>query len=180
MIHPDRQEKVIPRSLFGGFASPPYSFRPLERDDLAVLADWLRTPEVAHWWGDPDEEFALIEEDLDGADMAQWIVSLGNATFAYAQAYEVHAWPQAHFAYLPAGSMAVDAFIGEPALLGGGHGPRFLRTLAQRLIEAGAPLVAIDPDIANERAQRAYRKAGFRGGETVWTKAGWAVLMIFG
>ena len=172
--------KVNIRPLFGGFASPPYLFRPVERDDLVILSDWLRTPEVARWWGDPDEEFALIEEDLDGAEMAQWIVTLEKAPFAYAQAYEVHAWPQAHFAHLPSGAVAVDAFIGEPAFLGRGHGARFLRALAERLIAAGAPLVAIDPAATNERARRAYRKAGFRGDETVWTPAGSAVLMTFG
>ena len=168
------------RQLFDEFVSPPYSFRPPERDDLRLLSDWLRTPEVTRWWGDPDEEFALIEEDLASADMAQWIVAFENADFAYAQAYEVRAWPQAHFAHLPSGAIAVDAFIGEPSFLGRGHGARFLRALAERLIGAAAPLVVIDPLATNERARRAYRKAGFRGEEAVWTPAGSAVLMTFG
>ncbi|MGC1576964.1 MAG: GNAT family N-acetyltransferase [Beijerinckiaceae bacterium] len=167
---------VAPRR---SFASRPYSFRPLARDDLPLLANWLRTPEVVRWWGEPERELALIEEDLDAAEMAQWIVSCENVAFAYAQAFEVHAWPQPHLAHLPSGAMAVDAFIGEPGMIGRGHGARFLRLLAERLIGAGAPLVVIDPDADNHRARRAYRKAGFRGDALVDTDAGPVVLMVF-
>ena len=56
---------VAPRR---SFTSRPYSFRPLARDDLPLLANWLRTPEVVRWWGEPTRKFALIEEDLDAAD----------------------------------------------------------------------------------------------------------------
>jgi len=40
-------------------------------------------------------------------------------------------------------------------------------------------LVAIDPDIQNHRARRAYERAGFRGDTEVMTDSGPAVLMIF-
>jgi aminoglycoside 6'-N-acetyltransferase len=166
-------------SIFTGVPSSPYSFRAVTRDDLPLLRRWLETPEVVRWWGDPDEELALIEEDLDAAAMAQWIVSFEEAPFAYAQAYEVHAWPQSHLAHLPSGAMAVDAFIGEPGMIDRGHGARFLRLLADELIGAGAPLVVIDPDAGNRRARRAYRKAGFRGDAVVETSGGSAVLMVF-
>jgi RimJ/RimL family protein N-acetyltransferase len=39
--------------------------------------------------------------------------------------------------------------------------------------------VAIDPDIHNHRARRAYKKAGFRGDTEVVTNSGPAILMIF-
>ena len=161
------------------FASRPYSFRPLARGDLPLVATWLRTPEVVRWWGEPKRELALIKEDLDAAEMTQWIVSCEKAAFAYAQAYEVQAWPQPHLAHLPSGAMAVDAFIGEPEMIGRGHGARFLRLLVDELIGAGAPLVVIDPDADNHRARRAYRKAGFRGDALVDTAAGSIVLMVF-
>jgi aminoglycoside 6'-N-acetyltransferase len=168
------------RPLASGFAWPPYSFRALARDDLAMITQWLHAREVVRWWGDPGEEFALIEGDLDGGAMAQWIVSLEGAPFAYAQAYEVQAWPQTHFAHLPLGAVAIDTFIGAPHFIGRGHGARFLRALAERLTEAGVPLVVIDPDVTNKRARRAYRKAGFRGEEIVPTESGSAVVMTFG
>lgn len=148
--------------------------------DIPMLDAWLRTPEVARWWGDPDREAALIRADLatPGA-MTMEIVSFDDAPFAYAQNYDVDTWPQPHFELLPPGSRAVDAFIGEPAMIGCGHGAAFLRLLALRLRREGAPMVAIDPAADNFRARRAYDKAGFRTAAIAPTQDGPAALMIF-
>ena len=156
-----------------------YDFRPAAPADLALLGVWLRTPEVVRWWGEPEEQAALLREDLDEPRMVMRIVSFEGRPFAYAQDYAVHDWPQPHFAHLPPGSRAIDAFIGEPDMLGRGHGSAFLGLLATRLRAEGAPAVAIDPDLDNLRAQRAYRKAGFRGDAMVATREGPAILMIF-
>ncbi len=138
-----------------------YSFRPVQHSDLPMLRRWLHSPEVVRWWGDPDEQAALLAGDLSEPLMVMRIVSLNGMPFAYAQDYDVGSWPQPQFADLPAGTRAIDAFIGEPAMIGRGHGAAFLRLLAQRLIDEGAPVVAIDPDARNSRARRAYAKAGF-------------------
>ena len=138
-----------------------YRFRPTTRLDLPMLREWLETPDVVRWWGDPAEQYALLAEDLDEPAMTMLIVSFQGTDFAYAQHYAVHRWPQPHFAHLTAGTRAIDAFVGVPAMLGKGHGRAFLRQLAMDLIAAGAPIVAIDPDIANARARAAYAAAGF-------------------
>ncbi|HEY3718622.1 MAG TPA: GNAT family N-acetyltransferase [Roseiarcus sp.] len=156
-----------------------YCFRPVRSDDLPLLRVWLRTPEVARWWGDPDEQAALLEEDLAEPNMVMRIVSLDGKPFAYAQDYDVHGWPQDHFARLPPGSRAIDSFIGEPEMIGRGHGSAYLRLLAARLRAEGAPVVAIDPAVDNMRARRAYEKAGFSGDRIVETSEALAVLMIF-
>ena len=158
----------------------PYTLRTMIADDLPMVARWLATPEVVTWWGDPGEQYALVSEDLGNPDMLQWIVSFEGRPFAYAQAYQVHVWPQPHFAHLPPGSMAIDAFTGEPDMIGRGHGGVFLRALALRLRADGAPVVAIDPDEDNLRARRAYARAGFVGDTLVETGEGPAVLMLFG
>jgi aminoglycoside 6'-N-acetyltransferase len=160
-------------------ASDPYAFREMTVDDLPMVARWLATPEVVEWWGEPEEQYALVAGDLDDPQMLQWIVSFEGRPFAYAQAYQVHVWPQPHFAHLPPGSMAIDAFTGEPDVIGAGHGGVFLRQLAQRLRAEGAPVVAIDPDEDNTRARRAYARAGFVGDTVVETGEGPAVLMLF-
>lgn len=138
-----------------------YSFRPATHADLSLLRRWLLTPEVVRWWGDPVEQAALLESDLNEPLMVMRIVSLDDRPFAYAQDYDVSTWPQRQFAHLPAGSRAIDAFIGEPEMIGRGHGAAFLRQLAELLLKEGAPVVAIDPDAANLRARRAYARAGF-------------------
>jgi aminoglycoside 6'-N-acetyltransferase len=140
----------------------PYRFRSIIDADLPMLERWLRTPEVARWWGDPAEQFALLKEDFGEPLMRQWIVEYGQRPFAYAQAYEAHTWPQIHLQDLPSGAQAIDVFVGERDMLGCGHGSAFVGLLADILIREGAPLVAIDPEAGNLWARRAFARAGFR------------------
>ncbi len=156
-----------------------YSFRPAAADDLPRLRRWLHAPEVVRWWGNPTAQLELLGADLNEPRMAMRLVSFNGRPFAYAEDYEVHAWPQAHLAYLPRGARAIDSFIGWPSMIGRGHGQAYLRLLAERLCAEGAPLVAIDPAIDNIRARSAYEKAGFRTEATVATEAGPAVLMLY-
>jgi aminoglycoside 6'-N-acetyltransferase len=156
-----------------------YDFRPATHEDLPLFKAWLSTPDVVRWWGDPDEQLALLAEDLDEPAMVMRVVSHLGRPFAYVQDYAVDAWPQPHLAHLPAGARAIDAFVGEPDMIGRGHGAAFLRLRAQALMAEGAPVVAIDPDADNLRARRAYERAGFVGDELVETGEGPAILMIF-
>jgi aminoglycoside 6'-N-acetyltransferase len=158
----------------------PYSFRRASGADLPRLKRWLRTPEAARWWGNPRLEFETLCADLAEPRMTMLIVALRGRPFAYAQHYEVHAWPQAHLAHLPQGARAIDSFIGWPSMIGRGHGQAYLRLLAEQLLAEGAPLVAIDPDAANLRARRAYEKAGFRPAGSAAAEPGQAVLMLYG
>ncbi len=160
-------------------ATSPYSFRPVVAGDLPRLRRWLKTSEVARWWGDPEREFELLRADLDEPQMTMRIVSFHGRPFAYAQDYEVHAWPQSHLTHLPQGSRAIDSFVGLPSMIGRGHGAAYLRRLAERLCAEGAPLVATDPAAENFRARRAYARAGFTADDLVATDAGPAVLMIY-
>jgi aminoglycoside 6'-N-acetyltransferase len=157
----------------------PYRFRPFSRDDIPMIGRWVRTPEAMRWWGEPAEQLALVAGDLDEPLMRQWIVECRGRPFAYAQAYPVDAWPQPHFTGLPAGTVAVDTFIGVPEMIGCGHGGAFLRAFAAMLIAAGARAVAIDPDAANMRARRAYARAGFVERGEAKTDAGPVIVMLF-
>ena len=97
------------------------------RADLPLLRVWLRMPEVVRWWGDPEEQYALLDEDLNEPRMVMPLVLFGGQPFAYVQDYAVGDWPQPHFKGLPAGARAIDAFVGEPDMIGRGHGSTFLR-----------------------------------------------------
>jgi aminoglycoside 6'-N-acetyltransferase len=156
-----------------------YSFRKFVRSDLPVISRWLRTPEAERWWGDPEVEYGLLVEDLEEPQMRQWIVECDGRAFAYSQAYDPGHWPQAHLIHLPAGSVMIDTFIGEPEMLGVGHGSRYLREFASMLMDEGASCVAIDPAAENHRARRAYARAGFAGDVVVKSESGPVVVMIF-
>ena len=156
---------------------PAYVFRSLAAGDLAMIQRWLETPEVVRWWGDPDEQFALVSGDLDHPDMDQFIVALDEHPFGYIQCYPLSTWNQS-FGIQPAATRGIDQFIGEPDMIGRGHGSSFIRQFVDELLASGVPRVVTDPDPGNGRAVRAYAKAGFQSERVVETPDGPALLMV--
>lgn len=156
-----------------------YGFHRVTHSDLPMLEQWLQTPEVQQWWGDPEHELQLIVEDMDNPDMVQLIGMLDGHPIAYIQHFEVHAWPQKHLQDLPQGARAVDCFIGIPSLIGKGHGAKLLAMLAKQLNAQGVRVLCIDPDPENQRARSAYVNAGFVEHGLIETPEGPAVLMFY-
>jgi aminoglycoside 6'-N-acetyltransferase len=78
----------------------------------------------------------------------------------------------------PAATRGIDQFIGEPDMIGRGHGSGFIRQFTDTLLRSGIPRVVTDPDPDNGRAVRAYAKAGFQGERLVDTPDGPALLMV--
>ena len=137
---------------------PSYSFRPVTVDDFEMLAAWKREPHVAQWWGS-DEPYDA--DTLRDSRLAMRIVEADGAPFAFIQDYDVHGWEGHHFAYLPSGSRGTDQFIGDPTMIGRGHGSAFIAQRTVELFAAGAPVLAVDPHPDNTRAIAVYRKVGF-------------------
>lgn len=137
-----------------------YDFRPVEDDDMHMLRDWLARPHVAEWWDDDDDD--PLDEDIpEGGDIRKWVVSLEGEPIAYLQDYRVHAWADHPFSFLDPGARGIDMYIGPADFIGCGHGSAMVRQHALKLIDEGAPQVAIDPHPDNIRAVRAYENAGF-------------------
>jgi aminoglycoside 6'-N-acetyltransferase len=157
--------------------APVYAFQPMTLDDLPMIRRWLETPEVAHWWGDPDEQYALVSSDLDHPDMDQFIVTTDDRPFGYVQCYALSAWNQG-FGAQPLATRGIDQFIGEPGMIGRGHGSAFIRQFGDSLLASGIPRIVTDPDPENVRAVRAYAKAGFQSERVVETPDGLALLMV--
>jgi aminoglycoside 6'-N-acetyltransferase len=157
--------------------APDYIFHPMSAADLPLIRRWLETPEVVHWWGQPDEQYALVSGDFDHPDMDQFIVALDDHRFGYIQCYALSAWNQ-NFGSQPPRTRGIDQFIGEPEMIGRGHGSSFIRQFADNLLTSGIPRVVTDPDPDNARAVRAYVKAGFQSERVVDTPDGPALLMV--
>lgn len=153
-------------------------FRPIERADLPVVRRWLEMPHVREWWGEADEQFAIVSGDLDVPTMEQFIVTADGRPFGYLQTCDLASWPDPAFADQPRGTRAIDQLIGEPDMIGKGHGSAFIRAFVDRLLAAEAPRVITDPHPANRRAVHAYAKAGFREVRLVDTLDGPALLML--
>lgn len=139
-------------------AADQYSFRKATVDDLPLLAAWRATPHVREWW-DPDGSYDA--EDLADPRVARWIVSTAGRPFAYMQDYTVHGWEDHHFAGLPQGARGIDQYIGDPGMIGVGHGSAFIRARMRALFDSGVPVIGTDPHPANERAIAVYKKVGF-------------------
>ncbi|MBW5433426.1 acetyltransferase [Bradyrhizobium canariense] len=154
-----------------------YTFRPMTAADLPLIRRWLREVHVREWWGDPDEQFALVSGDLDEPAMEQFIVLAGDKPFGYLQCYRLTAWntglgPQ------PEATRGIDQFIGEGDMIGRGHGSALIRQFADAQLRQGLPRIVTDPDPLNARAVRAYEKAGFAPDRMVETPDGAALLMV--
>jgi aminoglycoside 6'-N-acetyltransferase len=154
-----------------------YVFHPMSAADLPMIRRWLETPEVVRWWGQPDQQYALVSGDLDHPDMDQFIVAVGDHPFGYIQCYALSTWNQG-FGAQPEKARGIDQFIGEPDMIGRGHGSGFIRQFVDTLLISGIPRLLTDPDPNNGRAVRAYEKAGFDRDRMVDTPDGPALLMV--
>jgi aminoglycoside 6'-N-acetyltransferase len=139
-----------------------YGFRPVTAEDLPMLSAWLEQPHVAEWWDDVDDKLAEIREAMLDPSTRPFIVELQGRPIGYVQCYDPHLEDDHPYRDQPKGTLGIDQFIGEPELVGIGHGSRLIATFTDGLFRDGAPRVIVDPDPANERAIRAYAKAGFR------------------
>jgi aminoglycoside 6'-N-acetyltransferase len=127
--------------------------RPLGLDDLERIVAIQTEPEVALWWGPPDEAELRRQAEARADDMALAIETDGEIV-GLIQYYEEND-PDCRHA-------AIDIFLTTQAQ-GRGLGVDALRTLARYLIdERGHHRLTIDPAVENTRAIRAYEKVGFR------------------
>jgi len=141
---------------------PIYDFRAVEEADLDLLAQWIKQPHWAEWWGDPVKEIAEIREHMDSVSVEPLIVELDGQPIAYLQSYDPHLEDDHPYADQPFGTVGVDLSIGPAELLNAGHGSAILAQFVEELFEEGAARVIIDPSPDNARAVAAYRKAGFQ------------------
>jgi len=124
--------------------------RPLADGDEAELLRIHRTPEVARWWGAPDEGFPWIDEP----GSTRLTIEVDGAVAGLIQ-FSEELEPRYRHA-------AIDLFL-DPALNRRGLGTEAVRRVVRHLIDdRGHHRITIDPAAANAAAIRAYEKAGFR------------------
>lgn len=135
-----------------------YEFRQITMDDLDLLMEWQARPHVREWWGSGEP---YDQEKISDPRVLRWIVSTDERPFAFMQDYTVHGWEDHHFAQLPKGSRGIDQYVGDPDMIGVGHGSAFISARMQALFDEGAPIITTDPHPDNKRAISVYKKLGF-------------------
>jgi aminoglycoside 6'-N-acetyltransferase len=128
--------------------------RPLAEADVARLVELGADPEVARWWPGLTHEHVLAKARGEDDEVVGYaIVADGEV------AGLIQHWEETDVDFRHAG---IDIFLGTP-YHGRGLGTDAVRALAGHLArDLGFHRIVIDPAAANERAVRAYEKAGFK------------------
>ena len=146
-------------------------FRPLTREDFALLAAWLDEPHVARWWPDPhgpEDLEATFGPTIDGTDLAEVrIVTVDGAPVGLVQRYRLRDEPAWRAALAPSGvpddAFGIDYLIGDPDHIGRGLGSRMIAAFVadswSRYPETTACVVGVHRD--NRRSVRALERVGF-------------------
>ncbi|MFC3170043.1 GNAT family N-acetyltransferase [Paracoccus fontiphilus] len=152
-------------------SGPVLSFTPVTAADLPLLAAWMDQPHWRDWWSDDvATELGYIRDIIAGRDSTRaFLFRLDGRPVGYIQVWwiadaRVEPWlSDAPWVMdLPDDAVGVDLSIGPPDLLSQGIGSQVLARFVAMLRAEGHRTIVIDPDIANHRAIRAYRKAGFQ------------------
>jgi RimJ/RimL family protein N-acetyltransferase len=123
--------------------------RPLAKQHEAELLRIHRAPEVALWWGLPEEGFPWTDEP----DATRFAIEVDGKVAGLIQFGEEPTPKYRH--------ATIDLFL-DPALHGQGIGTEAVRRLVRHLIhERGHHRITIDPGVENKAAIRSYEKAGF-------------------
>jgi len=161
----------------GSMPFPTYRFHAVTTADLPLLRKWLWCGHVREWWGDPVRGLTRISRHIVDPAINPFMVECDDVPIGYVQSWDPHAKADHPCHDQPLGTRGIDQFIGEPDLIGQGHGTVFIRLFVESLFKAGAPRVVTDPNPRNSRAIRAYTKAGFKEIDRRVTISGEALLM---
>ena len=128
------------------------TLRPLAEDDLDPLAEIIRQPSVACWWGEAEEPERLRDNlRMDGD---AWAIELGGELIGWL-GFAEETEPEYR-------QVGFDISLSEHTQ-GRGLGPDALRAAIRWFAsERGHHRFTIDPNTGNERAIRAYSAVGFK------------------
>ena len=129
-------------------------------------------PHVRRWYDDvatdvyPDDTISEYRVAMRGEDPTDlFLIRLDDRPVGQLQSYLIDDHPEyAAMVALDRPAFGIDLFIGEPDLVGKGHGPALIRAFLHDVAfpRYRADLCVIGPTRSNAAAIRAYEKAGFR------------------
>ena len=145
------------------------TIRDFVESDLPLMLKWLTNDKVLAYYEGRDVRFTMdtlsahfLKAIPDGFRV---IIEYKKSPVGYAQVYQVCGELFDEYDYPDDGHIvfAMDQFIGEPECWNKGIGTSFLKMMAAYLKEnKAAKRVLLDPHQNNNRAIRAYEKAGFK------------------
>lgn len=136
--------------------------RPAQRADWDLIRSWLARPDIEAWWGPRSATEAEVSIALGSEHALCRIIEAGGTPVGYAHAIDAVVWGEELPDDLAPGTWDLDLFIASEEHRGRGVGQAALTQLKDEVFATTlATAVCVFPSIRNERAVRAYEKAGF-------------------
>jgi aminoglycoside 6'-N-acetyltransferase len=136
--------------------------------DFPLVAEWLQHPHVAEWWGEPRDAAGVAAKygpRVRGESPTRmFVIELDGEPIGIVQTYRLRDYPDYEEATGVADAAGIDLFIGEPAALGRGLGPRIVERFARDVVFATFADVlrcVASPSVRNLRSQHVFETAGF-------------------
>jgi aminoglycoside 6'-N-acetyltransferase len=137
--------------------------RPATRADWDMIRGWLARPDIQEWWGPIAATEAAINMALGSQHALCRIIEADGQAAGYAHAVDATLWGDELPQDLAPGTWDLDLFIASEEHRGKGVGQAALAQLKEEVFASTlAVAVCVFPSVKNERAVRAYEKAGFR------------------
>jgi aminoglycoside 6'-N-acetyltransferase len=137
--------------------------RPARRADWDLIRGWLGRPDVEAWWGPRSATEAEVAIAMASEHALCRIIEADGLPVGYAHAIDAQVWGEQLPQELEAGTWDLDLFIASEEYRGRGVGQSALAQLTKEVFSTTLAIaVCVFPSVRNERAVRAYEKAGFR------------------
>jgi len=137
--------------------------RPARRADWNLIRGWLVREDIQEWWGPASATQTEVNMALSSEHGLCRIIETGGKPVGYAHAVDATIWGDDLPQDLAPGTWDLDLFIASEEHRGKGVGQMALSLLKDEVFASTlAVAVCIFPSIRNERAVRAYEKAGFQ------------------
>jgi aminoglycoside 6'-N-acetyltransferase len=137
--------------------------RPASEADWPLLLRWLSRADIERWWGPRASTEAAVMLAMSSEHAICRIVEVAGEPVGYAQALDAMLWGEALPEGIEPGTWDIDLFIAADTHRGRGIGAAALDAIREEVFATTlAPAVCVFAAVANERAVRAYEKAGFR------------------
>jgi aminoglycoside 6'-N-acetyltransferase len=143
-----------------------FRFKPLQKQDYAMFANWLAQPHVAKWWREPPT-IEFVEKEYGPRDKKTdvYVIEGDGKPMGIIQSYRIDDYPDHQQSLEIINAVGLDLFIGIVELTGKGFGSQLVKEFIDTVIRKKYPdahSVVVDPEVANIASVKMFEKVGFQ------------------